>query len=302
MERRLRPLSIGEVLDAAVWLYRNNFAALMKAVALVTVAAGILGFAIESMIGLRDVPETAEELEGGDIVILLSGVLVSATLAGLAGLLATGAAFKILIAGYIGGAADWRESLRFARTRMWSLLWIGILSGLIVALGLLLLIIPGIYLAVGYAIAAPVLFVEGLHGRAALRRSRYLVYGRWWRTAVVLLLQSLIVAALTIPLSALLLAVISTDADSTAAAALTAVAEVIASTVVTPFSSAVVLVLYFDHRLRKEGIDLAEVSRVAGIELPAQGVALPPTYEPPRGGDGNQPPHWPPPPGWKPEP
>ena len=57
-----------------------------------------------------------------------------------------------------------------------------ILGGFISVLGLVLLIVPGVYLYVCFAVAMPVLLTEGLKGRHALGRSRRLVKGRFWRT------------------------------------------------------------------------------------------------------------------------
>ncbi len=53
---------------------------------------------------------------------------------------------------------------------------------------------PAIYLAVAWAVAIPVLLGENLRGSAALRRSRALVRGRWWQCAGVLLLSFLLAA------------------------------------------------------------------------------------------------------------
>ncbi len=77
-----------------------------------------------------------------------------------------------------------------------------------------------------------------------------------------------------------------------------AVATTAASVLTTPFTAAVIAVLYFDLRVRKEGFDLELLARRVGVEPPAGGPPgiLPPSGEPPQG----EPPFWPPPPGWRP--
>ena len=71
----------------------------------------------------------------------------------------------------------------------------------------------------------------------------------------------------------------------------------------TPYSAAVVTLLYFDLRVRKEGLDLqliaegADVRRDPDAPLPAPLVADEYTPE-----ERAQAPYWPPPPGWKPAP
>jgi len=60
-----------------------------------------------------------------------------------------------------------------------------------VALGTVALVIPGIYLAIRWYIAAQVAVVEGLSGRSALERSAELVRGRWWNVFLLVLVTGL---------------------------------------------------------------------------------------------------------------
>lgn len=68
----------------------------------------------------------------------------------------------------------------------WSLLlpffWINILVGLIVFGGTILLILPGIYLAVSLSMADIILLDRDTRGSKALSESRELIRGRWWAT------------------------------------------------------------------------------------------------------------------------
>ncbi len=60
------------------------------------------------------------------------------------------------------------------------LIWIGILQTAITLGGLVLLIIPGIYLIVALMFSQIMLISEGVHGSKALQMSRELIKGRWW--------------------------------------------------------------------------------------------------------------------------
>ena len=53
-------------------------------------------------------------------------------------------------------------------------------------LGILLLVVPGVIMFINYSLAAPVVMMEGLKGRAALKRSKALVR-RCWRSVIVIL-------------------------------------------------------------------------------------------------------------------
>lgn len=67
-----------------------------------------------------------------------------------------------------------------------NLLITGILVGLGVGVGLLFCIAPGIYLAVSWAVAIPVVALEGRSGPEALTRSNQLVEGNRWQVFAVL--------------------------------------------------------------------------------------------------------------------
>ena len=66
---------------------------------------------------------------------------------------------------------------RSSWSRLDALVRVSILTGIGVGLGLVALVVPGIVLAVRWALAAPIVMLEGQGARAAMRRSRELVRG-----------------------------------------------------------------------------------------------------------------------------
>jgi hypothetical protein len=76
---------------------------------------------------------------------------------------------------------------RDACKRIGRLLGVSLLTGLGVGLGLLLLVVPGLMLFTRWSLAVPVVMLEGLKPRAAMRRSRELVAGHGWAVFRVLL-------------------------------------------------------------------------------------------------------------------
>lgn len=107
----------------------------------------------------------------------------------------------------------------FAGFRFWiPAAVVSLLSQTLIALGLIALIIPGIYLAVSYLFAIPMGIFGGLDPWAAMEWSRKLVTRNWWRffglllILVVLNLLGLVLAGigllLTIPLTFLVLYVV----------------------------------------------------------------------------------------------
>jgi hypothetical protein len=101
----------------------------------------------------------------------------------------------IVTAGVIGvGRAAWAGSslsigagLREGARVWWPMVWTRVVSGFLILLGLLLLIVPGLYLMVRLALVESLVVGEGLSGMAAVRRSLALTEGRFWAMARLLL-------------------------------------------------------------------------------------------------------------------
>jgi len=327
----LRPLGVGEILDVALKIAWRNMGTLLRIVVVVVAPAQVL-IALVNVSALPDyrprggfLPTGQNTLQQGDVWTWVAASLVTVVVAFFASEFATGACFRAVAETYLGRKTSWRESLAFAGRRFRSILWIVILGGALTILGALFCIIPGIYLGVAFAVALPVLMSEGQRGRKALGRSRSLVRGRWWKTALTLL----VAGTLATILAGLVTAVVSVTTtsvgnDRVAIFFLAAVGGTLGAMVSTPFSAAYHTVLYFDLRVRKEAFDLRLLSSRLGVDPPPDwepppapppsSTARPPFWPPPPGWeppataapparsepDERQPPFWPPPPGWKP--
>jgi hypothetical protein len=189
-----------------------------------------------------------------------------------------------------------------------SILWVTLFGGFIALLGFLVCILPGIWLYVSFAVAVPVLLTEGLKGRHALRRSFSLVKGRWWSVFAIIVLGALLTGIVDAVVGELLAATTLTSDNDVVSVISGTVGNTISTTLTTPFSAAFVAVLYFDLRVRKEGFDLQLLAERLGLApKPEGGYRPPPEAQMPSqptgpSAGGEQPPFWPPPPGWKPTP
>ncbi len=170
--------------------------------------------------------------------------------------LATAAAYRLVADAYLGRPVDPGRSLRFGFEHLGSVIWLSLLAGFGIALGLLLLVIPGLYLAVAWAIAVPVMLSENLRGRKALGRSRALVSGRFWPCAGVLLLAILLALIVAAAIEFLVLAITGSSDNDTVIFFTQGISSLISDTLVLPFQVAVTTVLYIDLRVRKEGFDI----------------------------------------------
>jgi hypothetical protein len=296
---QLRPLGIGEILDAGIKVYRNKFATMLKAVAVVIVPVQVLNVLIT--LSLPDTSTTAgtttttSDNEWAGLAALLLIFVISVV----SGALAEAACLKAVSDTYLGTETGWRESLRFGFRRLGSLLWLTLIHGVIVLLGFVACIVPGVWLYVAWSVAVPALLIEGTRGFEALRRSFNLVRRRWWPTAGILLLANLLATAVTAGFGLLALPLLFAGRDNEFVFDLAnGVFGAVASVLTIPFVAAVVAVIYFDLRVRKEGFDLQLIAQRIGAPAGSVSPALMPWTPPTPGAGGGWTP--PPPPGWQP--
>lgn len=305
---RLRPLSLGEILDVSIKICIAHWRTLLKAVLVVVVPVQIVStiltadYTVSSFDFGTSSAQTPEE-SFDELNQYLGGFALSTLLQVCAVLLATAACFRAIAQAYLGEAADWRSSLSYALRHAPSLLLLTLLYALGVGFATLALILPGVWLYVAWAFAMPALLVEGLRGRKALGRSFRLVRGRWWRTFGVIAVGFILAGIISTLVQAVFLLGLVFGADNDALVlVLSAFAGIVGLAVGTPFQAALLTVVYFDLRVRKEGFDLELLAREIGGSVPsaASGPAPAPVLPPDEEADRTGAPFWPPPPGWKP--
>ncbi len=308
----LRPLGVGELLDVAIRLTIRNAGTLVRAVIVVVLPLQILS-AIVYVSGsddkLQNVNGKLTLAPDVDAKTFAATLAVVGFIAWLTPLIASGVCFKAVGDAYLGRPADWRSSLRFTLGRIHSIAWISILVALGSVVGFVLCIVPGVWWLISWSIAVPVLLTEDARGTKALRRSFRLVSGRWWATFGALFLAGLLSAIVSGGIGALLntVALGGSGHSDLVDIVLRVVSGTISNLLTVPFVAALTVVIYLDLRVRKEGFDVQLLAAQIGLEpgevpvvpVPPSGpigTHAPPRYDP----NAEQPPYWPPPPGWRP--
>ena len=114
----------------------------------------------------------------GFLPIAYATLIVAAVL--LAGLfLAQGAATALILELAEGRPAGPGQAWAAAASRIGPLAATGMLAAALVALGALFFVLPGLILAAGFSLAAPLVIREGLAGRIALEASWHRLRGHW---------------------------------------------------------------------------------------------------------------------------
>jgi Membrane domain of glycerophosphoryl diester phosphodiesterase len=243
----LPPRGIGEILSTAFQLYRRHWRTLVAIAAVVVVPLTLLQYVIGHWVRtngqqLQDqvvVSTSFWAVAGASLLAALVGLLLYQVLAG--------AITRTIATEVAGQDLGLEQSYRFGFARLGPILIVSILVGLATLLGLIVFIIPGIYIGVRLAVSIQALVVEGRRGTEAMRRSWDLVGGHWWHAAFTLLVGALITgvvnAVITAPFGA-------------GAWLVQGVAAAVATTVTLPFGALVGVLLYLDLRARRERLDL----------------------------------------------
>ncbi|MDG6904199.1 MAG: zinc-ribbon domain-containing protein [Nitrososphaerota archaeon] len=197
-ERIAQELSLGDVVTKTFELYRRDFSKYLILFIIVEVITGLINTVIHSAIVMPKLAAnpTAQQFFNwvpGFLGALISIVALSAIITLILYPIAYGGAIKIASDVVEKGQADIEASVRFAISRILWLWLVGIVVGIIVSLGLVALIVPGIILAIMFSLVPPVLIIEK-PSFESLRRSRKLVGDRWLKTLAVFIVFGIIIA------------------------------------------------------------------------------------------------------------
>lgn len=242
----LSEMSVGEILDSALKLYRSNWKTFLAIVAIVMVPY----IFIQSILVSSLAP-----VFGAILTLVLAFIITP---------FVTGAVAKATADIYLGSSPEVGETYSFALGKLGSLLIVSILYGLVVVGGLILLIIPGIYFAVKYIFSTTAVIVENRSGIDALKRSGALSKEFFWKIFGTLILTAIIVLIVGALLGFLLQFVLSPLPDWLGMG----MSESIATVITTPFQTMVIVLLYFDLRIRKEAFDLSVMAQELGQNPP----------------------------------
>jgi membrane-anchored glycerophosphoryl diester phosphodiesterase (GDPDase) len=242
--------SLGEILSAAFDIYRNKAADLILIVAIVVVPLSVIGWLLSHFAFAAPTKtvviagHNVKVIEGRSFGIFILAALVAAAISVITTAILQAAILRAAAQATINDPVDVEASYRWGLRRFGSVLLVSIMVGIVVAIGFILLIIPGIILLVFFSISIPSVVVESRRGREAMRRSWNLVKGHFWHVLGVIVVTAIITGIIQSVLRAI--------------AGHTAILELILGTagqvLVAPFSALVTVLLYLDMRARSEGI------------------------------------------------
>ncbi len=192
-------------------------------------------------------------LPAAAVVFVISGILTGVLVAASPGLAIVGLIISVvasmlftgMVVELVADVQDGRRDsspgqlLRAVTPVLGPLILVGIVAGIGIAIGFVLIIVPGLILITIWSVAAPVVVLERPGVFAALGRSRELVRGNGWQVFGVILVLDVLVIAIASALEI---------AANSAGSGVGIVVRVIVGVLTAPLSALAAAVLYFELR------------------------------------------------------
>lgn len=250
----LRPLNVGEILDRAFSLYRSQFGPMLGTALTLYLPLAMLSviFGVVAASGSE-----AALLAGGTLALLIGPMMVVGVVLALAAL--TYQASRA----YMGHPATVGEAVRHGFSRFFPLALAMILTGIAIMLGLLGLLIGALIVYVLLFAVVPAVVIERRGPLSALQRSAELAEGDWWRICAVIVVAGLIA---TLPSTAVeLLMASAVSAEDPMTSGFVGALGALVNALTYPFSVAATVILYYDRRVRAEGLDVELMAAAAPV-------------------------------------
>ncbi len=292
---RFRAQAVGELLDSAFTLYRRNLRLILSITAVVQLPLAVFSYLAYQLTGISSTSTRLQQLSANGTltpqqlstftssVFALLGVVFGIALlqALVVRPIATAAMTRAVGDIYLDQPASLGSAYRAVGQRLGSVVGVslllfgfgillfaagfGLVAGAIYAFGssgaaLVIIVLPVVvFLAIlmytRWLFAAPIVMLERIGATAALRRSWQLVRGSTPRVFGITLLVGLITGILSAIVGALL-NVLTQFGDENVRLLLGQLASLLVAILIQPISFIVVVLLYYDLRIRKEAFDI----------------------------------------------
>jgi uncharacterized membrane protein len=256
------PLTLGEILDRMFTIYRRNFLLLVGIAGTPYAGLALVGGFFVALFALANGSAPTDARIGmapaGALIALLMivGVFVFLVAIVLSGVGTIAAVWDI----QTGRRPSIRQSYRVAWKHLLSAVVAAILSALAIGAGFLLLIVPGIIVALALSLVTPVIVAEDAGGTQAMSRSWDLTKGYRWKIFVTGLVYFAVSMAITygiqFPVLMATALVFSQGSTPIWFSIISALTSVLGSVLPAPLFAIASCLIYYDARVRKEGFDL----------------------------------------------
>jgi len=245
----LRPLSTSELLDRTFHLYRNNFLVFLGIAAIPQLATLVLRlWYFNSLNGTFDNRFSGSALAINFVSYVALEISAAATVFAVSSI-------------HLDRPITVGSAFAGAKSSMVRVLLITLAVSIAAGIGLIFLIIPGIYLWLMWSLAIPVTVIEGGGLNISTTRSKYLTRGSRGRIFVICLLIAILVWVVSvifqIPLMFLVVALRGhIERAGANIFVASSIGTFLSTSLVGPLLTIALTLIYYDQRVRKEGFDL----------------------------------------------
>jgi hypothetical protein len=256
-----RPRSTSELVDAAFQLLRRDYMQYVMLMAISYVPWLVL------LMATGQLTASASEIQSPGLFIFgMLAAMVWFTLIDAVMILAVSES-------YMGRPVDVGGAFRTAIGRVGSVLYAAIVKSLIVGVGLLLLIVPGVIWFAKYFAVPATIVIEGRSGPEGMKRSAQLSDGLKGHVLKTLALVWLIYFVLSIAAGMIGGGMALASRSDTMLVVFTQIVNAAFRIFLYPLIAIVQTLLYYDARIRKEGYDLELMAQ--DLSAPARPSASP---------------------------
>ena len=245
---QLRPLGVGEIVDATFTVFRRRFGP-MFTIALVLV---FIPFLVSLAGGCG--------LDSAGTTTCTSPIGWLGYFAGIAGSVVAGVAAVLVAAGaYADVPSDWRNAMSIGIRRIVEIIVATIVIAVLIGIGFVLLIVPGVFLMVSFAVVWEALIIEGTGPMESIKRSWRLVSGERWRVfgagLLVIVLMVIFIGVVSAVIALILSVGLGVSGGMTGY-----LVQQVASLLSIPLTAALGTVIYLDLRVRKESLSADQLA------------------------------------------
>ena len=269
----LRPRNLWDILDDTFDMYRRRFALFAGATAVIYVPVYIVFIAVMTnvMQRLATVGQTKDPY--GILAPLFSGLAISVPLLGLAYVVQTGVTTRIVEETLRGRETDMKSAFRQTIRFLWPLALSSFFVMALVTVGLCGLYIGAFFMLAALAFVPQAVVLENKGAVSSLSRSWNLCRAGFGTSFGMLLLIGLITGSLSSGISGIFegITLLVPGANEAAKAAQNfAIRQAISSVVgilLAPILGIATTLLYYDLRVRREGLDIVAQAESIGFPL-----------------------------------
>lgn len=254
-----QPQGIGGVLDTAFQLYKSSLGVVWP-IALLVALLGLAPFVYLMFVGIPMFDPTATTVPDPS---LFTNIMIAVLISVIPSTWGMSAMFLKQEAIGSGGDLATGAAFQTALQRLPAMIVAVILYMLAITVGFVLLIVPGIILVLSLMMYMSLVLFERKGPVDALVGSHKLVWGNWWRTCAIFTLTGILMMVIYLAV-AFVLGLFSPFFGMAVGNALLVgmavqlISQAVMNVLVMPFTCAVIISIYWDLKLRKQGGDLAE--------------------------------------------